>query len=368
MAWLTERKLCTGGLIILALAGALCPWMNRVSTEPLLDPDGCKNTPGFCVDKVECDDGQKPCEARIAHSLRLHLQSPLGLKEDISKLVLFLNGVALTGVNPLPTGDPGQFRFYLRWEPGADTAWKTLLREPQLFDKNKPMVPVSMGVENAVPYGTAVKVRLGYYDRLWFSIWWVSVVVTFGLILHFRYALKVPITIASGSADQFGQASGVVWKYSLARVQLAFWFFLILSGYLFVCWMTGAINLLNTGLVGMLGVSGATAIGSAVTDGTSGPQVRRPNHNMLTPHDRWKSFRAFFYDILSDQDGGDSNNVQIYRLQNALWTLFLGITFVRTVWNTLALPEFDGNLVLLSGVSSFTYLGMKSTSGPRKNE
>jgi hypothetical protein len=365
MAWLTDRWVYAG-LIILALGGALLPWMNSAGTKPSVDTNtnGCKNTPGPCVEKVECDDGQTPCEARIGHSLLLSLQNPPGPQEDISKLVLFLNGVALTGVNPLPIGNPGQFRFYLRWEPGADTAWKTLLREPQIL--KKPLVPVSMGIENSVPYVTAANVRLGYYDRAWFSIWCVSVGVTFGLIWYFRGALKVPIAIASRGADQSGQASGVVWKYSLARVQLAFWFFLILSGYFFVCWLTGAINLLNTGLVGMLGVSGATAIGSAVGS-TPDPSIRRPHQNTKHPYDGLKSFRSFLTDILSNQGGADGNKVEIYRLQNALWTLFLGITFVRTIWNTLALPEFDSNLVLLTGVSSFTYLGMKNTNGSPKN-
>src|SRR6516162_3797210 len=181
-------------------------------------------------------------------------------------------------------------------------------------------------------------------------------------------------------------------KYSLARVQLAFWFFLILSGYLFVCWMTWELKLLNTALVGLLGVSGATAIGSAIVDknkaimqqrsdavelarlqqqGASLSQVQQMRKGRLETAaqlrkervDRWRvdvRFSSFVRDILSDEDS-DTGKVEIYRLQNALWSLFLGITFVRVIWNTLALPDFDSNLVLLTGVSSLTYVGLKNS-------
>src|SRR5215469_17031371 len=73
-----------------------------------------------------------------------------------------------------------------------------------------------------------------------------------------------------------------------------------------------------------------------------------------------EGFSSFVRDILSDEDS-DAGKVEIYRLQNALWTLFLGITFVRVIWNTLALPDFDSNLVLLTGVSSLTYVGLKNS-------
>ena len=80
--------------------------------------------------------------------------------------------------------------------------------------------------------------------------------------------------------------------------------------------------------------------------------------------DRWTALKsgswplAFFRDILSD-DNAETPGVEIHRLQNVLWTGFLGLVFLRGVWNTLALPELDTNLVLLMLVSSTTFLGVK---------
>jgi hypothetical protein len=152
-------------------------------------------------------------------------------------------------------------------------------------------------------------------------------------------------------------------------------------------------NILNPGLVALLGVSSATAIGSAVVDKNKAAQRRSdamepaPPPQSTTPlspgerggkqeverteqlpsqevarrrKSRGGGFSSFVQDILSDENA-DTGTVEFYRLQNALWTLFLGVTFVRAIWNTAALPELDANLVILMGVSSGTYVGLKAS-------
>jgi len=62
----------------------------------------------------------------------------------------------------------------------------------------------------------------------------------------------------------------------------------------------------------------------------------------------------FFVDILSDADG-----VSFHRFQNAAWTVVLGIIFVCQVYRDLVMPQFNGSLLALLGISAGTYLGMK---------
>jgi hypothetical protein len=62
----------------------------------------------------------------------------------------------------------------------------------------------------------------------------------------------------------------------------------------------------------------------------------------------------FFLDILSDADG-----VSFHRFQNAAWTVVMGIIFACQVYRDLAMPQFDGSLLALMGISAGTYLGMK---------
>lgn len=62
----------------------------------------------------------------------------------------------------------------------------------------------------------------------------------------------------------------------------------------------------------------------------------------------------FLIDILSDADG-----VDFHRFQNAAWTLVLGIIFACQVYRELAMPQFDGTLLALMGISAGTYVAMK---------
>ncbi len=59
-------------------------------------------------------------------------------------------------------------------------------------------------------------------------------------------------------------------------------------------------------------------------------------------------------DLLSDETG-----VSLHRFQIVAWTAILIVVFVRSVWETLAMPEFDATVVTLMGISSGTYVGFK---------
>lgn len=55
----------------------------------------------------------------------------------------------------------------------------------------------------------------------------------------------------------------------------------------------------------------------------------------------------------------DSGGISFHRFQILAWTLVLGVLFVKGVYSSLALPEFDAALLALMGISSGTYLGFK---------
>ena len=42
-----------------------------------------------------------------------------------------------------------------------------------------------------------------------------------------------------------------------------------------------------------------------------------------------------------------------------LWTILLGIIFVASVYDNLAMPKFSGPLLALMGISAGTYLGFE---------
>ncbi len=205
--------------------------------------------------------------------------------------------------------------------------------------------------------------------------------------------------------------------YSLARGQMAFWFFLVIASYFFLWIVTGDMDTLNTSVLGLIGISAGTALGSAFIDarkpistGSSGNQpivdVTRPHLEVLaelnqlradtqkelealqkarasiSPSDKnaldenerqqnevrerlanyrwqsayfaWPTWKGVMYDLLAE-----NNLISFHRFQIFVWTLILGIMFVANVYNELAMPQFSATLLGLLGISAGTYVGFK---------
>jgi hypothetical protein len=205
--------------------------------------------------------------------------------------------------------------------------------------------------------------------------------------------------------------------YSLARGQMAFWFFLVITSYFFLWIVSGDMDTLNASVLGLIGISAGTALGSAFVDAakpaptsSSGNQpivdVTRPHNEVLAElqklradtqqelealqkartlisasdrqalddneqqqnevrkrlaNYRWQSayfgwpiWRGVLYDLLAE-----NNQISFHRFQIFVWTLILGIIFVLNVYNELAMPQFSATLLGLLGVSAGTYIGFK---------
>jgi len=205
--------------------------------------------------------------------------------------------------------------------------------------------------------------------------------------------------------------------YSLARGQMAFWFFLVIASYFFLWIVTGDMDTLNPSVLALIGISAGTALGSAFVDaakpvpaGPSGNQpvvdVTRPHlevlaelkqlrtdtqkelealqkaRTLISPSDKqalddneqqqnevrerlanyrwqsayfaWPTWKGVMYDLLAE-----NNLISFHRFQIFIWTLILGIMFVASVYNELAMPEFSATLLGLLGISAGTYIGFK---------
>lgn len=203
--------------------------------------------------------------------------------------------------------------------------------------------------------------------------------------------------------------------YSLARGQMAFWFFLVIASYFFLWIVTGDMDTLNTSVLGLIGISAGTALGSAFID-VSRPVVssgNEPTVDVTKPHlevlaelkdlqartqkkletlqkaraamsssDKhgleenerqqnevrerlsnyrwqsayfaWPTWKGVMYDLLAE-----NNVISFHRFQIFVWTLILGIMFVANVYNELAMPQFSATLLGLLGISAGTYVGFK---------
>lgn len=166
--------------------------------------------------------------------------------------------------------------------------------------------------------------------------------------------------------------------YSLGKSQMAFWGVIVFMCVIAVFLITGTLERIPPQTLGLLGISGATGLGSlligtGLPPGGKGARALRVELNELLvkgatataeEQQRLKDISAvldrrnFFKDICDD-----GNGTSFHRVQVVVWTLLLGVVFVRSVAAVMSMPEFPESLLLLMGISNATYLGFKFPEG-----
>jgi hypothetical protein len=199
--------------------------------------------------------------------------------------------------------------------------------------------------------------------------------------------------------------------YSLARAQMAFWFFLVIASFFFLWIITGEMDSLTDSVIGLIGISAGTALGAAFIDAgklhkssavdeqpidfgqprekvaaqyrariaearrrldqiqeekptSPDPEANQREQQALmekietlrwsADYFSWPPWKGVMHDLLSE--GG---LVSFHRFQIFVWTLVLGIIFVVSVYNDLSMPQFSATLLGLMGISAGTYVGFK---------
>lgn len=269
-------------------------------------------------------------------------------KTGSREIVLFLDGRPVPTAVPYPPVDPltNTLNFQLERKEASRSVWTHLLGRPSFADR---VVPVSVGLLDEYPVPSEQTVRLHVIPQHWFWTWTA--------ILLMLLAAFVALAVKSDVLRDTGPATGAMRKpYSLAKLQAAWWFFLILTSYLFIGLVTGDYNTSITSTVlSLMGISAATAVGSSVIDAGAGNS--NPGAAAAPPAAPPATRGRWWLDIVSD-----TNGVNFHRFQMAAWTAVLGVIFVHDVYVSLAMPEFDNTLLGLLGISSGTYLGLKVTT------
>jgi hypothetical protein len=322
-------------------------------------------------------------------------------------IVLYLDDRPLKDVTAFPPTDPANpfLKFTLKRTEDSREVWTYILGAPTWAPR-----PTKIGVGIADKHAIAsdeknTYVKLEVIPHGWFFLWFIlfALLLSGFLILAFksnllRDNLTTPV-------------EGARPPYSLARTQAAWWFFLILASYLFIGIITGDFSTtITTTVLGLLGISAGTAVGSAMVDANkSTPEAAASEAAAATEADTrvgeldaeiaaakttldanpgdmaaaqtlaaktkekedtvsqlkklTNQSENFVLDILSDVNG-----ISFHRFQIAAWTLVLGIIFVIQVYKVLAMPEFNGTLLALLGISAGTFVTLKipEATVPRK--
>ena len=329
-------------------------------------------------------------------------------KNDASKLVPYLNGLAIRGNYPREI-HPAQnhLQFHLEITPENREAWIDLLGAP---DAIRRPVLFSVGPEGDEPFDSV----FGQKNRVPLTI--VSpgyglialIIVLLTLVLLVWLARTTNLIRMPGPKP----VGGKLRPYNLGRVQMAFWFFLVYASYVVIWLVTDALDTITASLLGLMGISAGTALSEAMIDSgkdqakagqlldltaekqtleQSLPELQAQLDGItaksaLTLEDisnrdsiakQLQDFRArlaqvnqqipvltppasgivsvgFLRDILCDSSGYSFHRFQIFA-----WTIVLGVIFVSSVYNRFTMPEFSPTLLGLMGISSGTYIGFK---------
>src|SRR5262245_1770514 len=261
-------------------------------------------------------------------------------------IAFFLDGRKIEGT-PIEAIDSigGTLQFHLRRASENNEDWSDLLGDPPLDKRffERPTV-VSVGLENGSPLETTARdLNLVRVDKLWFWSGLIAMIVL--LLVLIQLAVKSDIIRAAGDPPKDAQGKPLRKSFSLARFQMAFWFMLVIISFSFIWLITGALDILNTSILALIGIGSGTALGSFAVD---------VSKNGTAP-----ASEGFFRDILSDSTG-----ICFYRFQMFVWTLVLGMIFLSSVWYSLTMPEFSATLLALQGISAGTYLGFKIPEKP----
>ncbi len=327
------------------------------------------------------------------------------------KVTLYINGIDTFNEATGIYDDTGALQFVLDRTDKNKDLWRRQLYNP-LFEPTDTMtIGVGKGGDRPLPRVPGANTRVTL-NKLWvdWSTWfWLALLfaVVVGILL---YAKRTDL-LRDGPA-----LGGKLQPYSLARTQMAWWFVLIVTGYIFLWLITGDRDSIPTSLLALLGISAATALAAVAITSTSGraAAMRKLIEEEVTATDEsivkideelaasaqriaeataagratssleslrtslqkrraeLEEFRVRLIDQLSgissivksegiwrDLVMDDKGAVALDRLQIVVWTVVLGGVFVATVVWDLTMPEFNGTLLALMGISSGTYIGFK---------
>lgn len=252
--------------------------------------------------------------------------------------VLYIQDLALNGLTWVASGCEN-FSFLLTRTPESLDIWGKVLKKLD----GQENITVGIGtaqkgfIENI---GTAkLELTTSHGEIFW---WWLGIFSLVGVLIwkgaNSALLRDLPKKSASGTLTPAKER-----PFSLARVQMAFWFVLAVGAYTYIGLRTGDIfHIIPDSILALMGISAGTTVISAVVDSNSAVQEAE------------KASGNFLQDILNDSDG-----ISFHRLQMLVWTIVFGFVFVQRVYTTWVMPDFDAQLLGLMGVSSGAYLGFK---------
>ena len=343
----------------------------------------------------------------------------VGLNNDLSVIVdtespldpthfsLFLNGQEIKGLDDTDYDDARHaLIFHLKRSAKNEQAWNGLLGAPMSLTRP---VSVALGYRNSAAHAARPTMIEGETGK---QPTFKLVILSPIRLVTAVFAIALLCTLVLGGArhstalrdNLLPQIPKNRQTFSLGRCQMAFWFTLIFTSYVFLYIILGDANVLNEQALMLMGIASATALAAVAVDVQKDTQADAVNSALraigitnytdvlgleleiaqrqdllvkelsaairdqirLEIDDRRNKLKVYKENIQAftsvswfDDITTDINGTALHRLQVVCWTALLGVIFLFEVWRDLGMPQFSSTLLALMGISGAGYVGFK---------
>jgi hypothetical protein len=253
-----------------------------------------------------------------------------GKSDSLCPILLFVNGMPAHEIRAYSINKTdGKISFELH--RGSETLKEFRLT---IFSSAKP-INLSFGLLGSNPVATSPKLPITKIRFISNSSFATMIAMIILMLITFRWlVLKTNLIRVTHSKS----------KYSLGLAQLLFWVVLIAFAFIYIYVLTEGLHPITGSVLTLLSISLTTSGGSRMVE-----KVKDPKHMFESESE------SILKDLLSDDAG-----FSVHRVQMAIWTVILGLVFCYEVIMNLSMPQFDTNLLLLMGISSTGYVGLKA--------
>ena len=306
---------------------------------------------------------------------------------------LALDGTMLPKL--IPTAGPAKqnyVKFTLRIDPydrDDRSRWAKIIRAMRESNNG---VTFTLSKKDGTLFPSRQRIKINLYPSYTPIVMVGLIVILIGLI-----ALGIKSNMLRDNPTEATDPNAT-YPLSLGRVQMAFWFYLVIAGYLYIWLLTGQSYTPTGSVLTLLGISTATGFAAAIVDRSKVSDANNKRTDLeiqkLTLESRIAQIEAAhptegsdlakqlngkkdqltatnvqlantprletgksmgpLKDLFCDRDG-----VSFHRFQIIVWTVVLGAVFINAVHLELAMPDFDATLLGLMGLSAGTYIGFK---------
>jgi hypothetical protein len=345
------------------------------------------------IQKINTSYG--PTKLDDSVTVAIHGLSRWAKTNPAAELRLYLAGHKLSSVAPtliFPAQDYVNFKLRPTLSDKDErTKWIDIVNEVRTHPNGEVLLSVGLNSTTQPPFPSSVGLPLTVYPSYTRAVE-VSLALLLIVLILLAWRTELIRDTTRGVPKRPLRA-----PISLGRAQMAWWFYLVIASYAYIWLITGETNTLNSSVLALIGISAATGLSAIFVDqqkisseqtqlsqlqaeretlscriaalGSNPPpcsieaaELQAKAARLIEVNTQLAKLQTApaapasrgILDILSDGAG-----VSLHRFQMVIWTLVLGMVFVRNVNRDLTMPEFDTTLLALMGLSAGTYVGFK---------